>query len=153
MGTQPCIPVCTCMDTNSQLSLLLTLFLCFLTLLSCTAPDKQHQKQHSHQPQREHPLTCSGIYLFNPLQLLYVCVCICSSPCQSVLSPSCSSFPCFCSSVRLCSGLLSIFELLLVVKVFKRWALPGTFRCGRPGGGFAFWSLPRCRFLCLRKFT
>lgn len=111
-GTQPCIAVCTCMDTNSQLLLLLTLFLCLLTLLSCTAPDKQHQKQHSHQPQRKHPFTCSGIYLLNPLQLLYVCVCICWSRCLSVLSPFAYSFTCFCSSVCLCCGLSLIFVSL-----------------------------------------
>lgn len=67
----------TCMDTHSQthLLLLLTLLLCLLPFLSfsCTAPDKQHQKQHSHQPQRKHPFTCSGIYLLTPLHL---CVCV-----------------------------------------------------------------------------
>lgn len=94
-GTQPCIPVCTCMDANSQLALLLTVFLCLLTLLSCTAPDKQHQKQHSHQPQRKRPFTCSGIYLFNPLQLLCVCVCICWPP----ACPPPHLFLVFCLSV------------------------------------------------------
>lgn len=43
--------------------------------LSCTAPDKQHQKQHSHQPQRKHPFTCSGIYLLTPPSPMFVCVC------------------------------------------------------------------------------
>lgn len=55
-------------------------------LLSCTAPDKQHQKQHSHQPQRKHPFTCSGIYLLTPLHL---CVCVCVQPpfvCMSLKS-------------------------------------------------------------------
>lgn len=51
-------------------------------LLSCTAPDKQHQKQHSHQPQRKHPLTCSGIYLLSPP---FSCVCVCLSHRPSVL--------------------------------------------------------------------
>lgn len=46
-------------------------------LLSCTAPDKQHQKQHSHQPQRKHPLTCSGIYLLSPP---FSCVCVSAYP-------------------------------------------------------------------------
>lgn len=45
-------------------------------LLSCTAPDKQHQKQHSHQPQRKHPFTCSGIYLLSPPLPPFSCVCV-----------------------------------------------------------------------------
>lgn len=31
--------------------------------VSCTAPDKQHEKQHSHQSQRQHPLCCAGMQL------------------------------------------------------------------------------------------
>lgn len=32
-------------------------------VFSCTAPDKQHEKQHSHQSQRQRPLCCTGIQL------------------------------------------------------------------------------------------
>lgn len=42
--------------------------------LSCTAPDKQHQKQHSHQPQRKHPFTRSGIYLLTRPSPVCLCV-------------------------------------------------------------------------------
>lgn len=31
--------------------------------VSCTAPDKQHEKQHSHQSQRQQPLCCTGTQL------------------------------------------------------------------------------------------
>lgn len=86
----------TCMNTRSytHLFLLLTLVVSpHSPLLSCTAPDKQHQKQHSHQPQRKHPFTCSGIYLLNPP--VAMCVCVSLSHCLCVfqdpylhLSPS-----------------------------------------------------------------
>ena len=31
--------------------------------VSCTAPDKQHEKQHSHQSQRQHHNCCTGMQL------------------------------------------------------------------------------------------
>ncbi|MEQ2202716.1 hypothetical protein XENOCAPTIV_013407 [Xenoophorus captivus] len=30
----------------------------------CQAPDKQHEKQHSHQSQRQHPFCCTGTQLY-----------------------------------------------------------------------------------------
>lgn len=74
----------TCSHTH--LFLLLTLVVSpHSPLLSCTAPDKQHQKQHSHQPQRKHPFTCSGIYLLNPP--VATCVCVCLSPTPTFTRP------------------------------------------------------------------
>lgn len=131
------------MNTNSQLLLLLTLFLCLLTLLSCTAPDKQHQKQHSHQPQRKHPFTCSGIYLLNPPS---------ATPTPlSVLYP----FPYFFTFVwSSCVFLwlavaLCLVAALLVVKVSNQQAVSRTVAGGGSGGRTQLAFL-RCRAIFSR---
>lgn len=135
------------MNTNSQLLLLLTLFLCLLTLLSCTAPDKQHQKQHSHQPQRKHPFTCSGIYLLNPPSAT-------NPPPPSVLYP----FPYFFTFVwssSVCLWLvvaLCLVAALLVVKVLNQQAVSRTVAglTGGGSGGMTRLAFLRCRAIFSR---
>ena len=81
--------------------LLLCSVLTFCVL--CTAPDKQYEKQHSHQPQRQHYSCCTGtlpllstclsvhpsVYL---VIYLSICLSVCLSCYQWVLSFLCSFF-------------------------------------------------------------
>lgn len=62
-----CVFLCACACRSLPRSFLTWPFLNRMyVVFPCTAPDKQHQKQHSHQSQGKPPLSCTGIYLSNP---------------------------------------------------------------------------------------
>lgn len=107
----------TCMDTRSHTNPPLAVVNTFVVsppfpLLSCTAPDKQHQKQHSHQPQRKHPFTCSGIYLLIPLPLPCVCVCL-SHRASGLQDPYLHPTPLPDSFTFVCYSFLFVFSIVV----------------------------------------
>lgn len=132
-------------------------------LLSCTAPDKQHQKQHSHQPQRKHPVTCSGIYFLSPPSPVCVCLSIPPTVYPSkplYLHPNLLPYS-FTFCLFFLSVLLIVVDLCLaaamataVGKVFNQQVVSGNISPWQVGvtSTRADIVLP-CHFLCQWKFA
>lgn len=99
---EPSVCVLLCPVTHREHRLTLT-----LPCVSCLAAVKQHEKQHSRQPQRKHPFFCSGIELFISIYL-----------CPPVCLPFCLSFSVFYSSSCLSVSVLLCTEHLFVYFLF-----------------------------------